>query len=217
MNKKRYIILISICIAIIIIILWINGTIPKQIAKIYGTSYMKIRFPKMQLEYINVEWSKADGDYVITFKDNDNENYGCVIGPKYFPVSMGQGLFGITEEYREKYDNQNKIIDNNINIEIKTGTLTKQGATIIITNKNNYKVRYEEWFRIDKKQNEKWRDVEIINKGHIFNALGYSINGESNAEERIDWSNLYGELSNGEYRLIKKVDGRNITVEFTID
>ena len=25
------------------------------------------------------------------------------IGPKYFPVSLGQGLFGFQEEYNEKF------------------------------------------------------------------------------------------------------------------
>ena len=39
-------------------------------------------------------------------------------------------------------------------------------------------------------------------------------------EEKIDWSELYGELENGEYRLVKElyINGYNyFSVEFTIE
>ena len=102
--KKKKIVMITIIVAILlIIVLWVNGIIPKQIAKVYGTIYMKTNFPKMQLEYANIEWNKYFGDYIITFKDKDDQSYGCVIGPKYFPVSIGQGIFAIEETYRENY------------------------------------------------------------------------------------------------------------------
>ena len=103
MEKKKIIISILVVVILLIIILWFNGIIPKQIAKIYGTNYMKNNFPKMQLEYVNIEWSKYHGDYIITFKDKDNQSYGCAIGPKYFPVSIGQGIFNIEETYRQNY------------------------------------------------------------------------------------------------------------------
>ena len=35
--------------------------------------------------------------------EKENQNYGCVISPKYFPVSLGQGIFAIEETYKEKY------------------------------------------------------------------------------------------------------------------
>ena len=82
---------------------WINETIPKQIAKIYGTNYMKSHYPKMELEYDGIVWSKYHGDYLISFKDKDNQSYTCVIGPKYFPVFIGQGEFVISETYKEKF------------------------------------------------------------------------------------------------------------------
>lgn len=52
---------------------------------------VKTNFPQMQLKYVNIEWSKYHGDYLIYFKDKDSENYSYVIGPKYFPVIIGQG------------------------------------------------------------------------------------------------------------------------------
>lgn len=63
MEKKKIIISILVVVILLIIILWFSGIIPKQIAKIYGTNYMK----------------------------------------KYFPISIGQGIFDIEQTYRENY------------------------------------------------------------------------------------------------------------------
>ena len=103
--KKGKIIIISLLVVVILVIIlfWFNGFIPKQIAKVYGTSYMRTHFPEMQLEYVNLEWSKYHENYIITFKDKDNQSYSCVISPKYFPVSFGQGIFAIEETYKENY------------------------------------------------------------------------------------------------------------------
>lgn len=107
MNKKYLkIILITIIIIIFTLILglWITGIIPKQIAKIYATNYMKNNFPEMQLEYVSIEWSKYHDDYIITFKDKDNNMQGYTIGPKYFPINLRQGLFSIEESYKEELE-----------------------------------------------------------------------------------------------------------------
>lgn len=107
MNKKNLI--ITIIAVVLVVTLWIGGIIPKEIGKIYGIKYMKDNFPEMQLEYDNVEWNKYYGDYIITFKDKENQNYSCVIGPKYLPISMEQGINAIIETYQEKYSqNTNK-------------------------------------------------------------------------------------------------------------
>lgn len=103
MRKKKIFIAIIIAILIIVASLWISGIIPKQIAKIHGNSYMRNHFPEMQLKYVNIEWSKYHNDYIITFKDKDNNTHSCTIGPKYFPINLGQGLFEIEETYSENY------------------------------------------------------------------------------------------------------------------
>lgn len=106
MNKRRIIIVTIIFILIAILGLWISGIIPKQIARISATNYLKKNFPKIQLEYVDVEWSSSFGGYSIRFKDENNEIYGFIMNNKYFPISLGQGLFGFEEKYREKYEKQ---------------------------------------------------------------------------------------------------------------
>lgn len=127
MNKKRRNIIIIVIVALAIILtLWISGIIPKQIAKIYATQYFKKNFPKIQLEYENIEWAASFGDYIITFKDENNKQYKFIIGPKYFPVNLGQGMFSFEEQYREKYGEQ--IENDNMKSQIK--------AVVVEVNKN---------------------------------------------------------------------------------
>lgn len=100
MEKKKIIIISIILIIILTIVLWYIGIIPKQIAKIYSIAYMNFNFPEMRLNYDKIEWSPYHESYIINFKNKDNQIYSCVIGPKYFPVNLGQGLFAIEETYR---------------------------------------------------------------------------------------------------------------------
>ena len=103
MKEKRIIITTIVVILIIILALWISGIIPKQIARVSATNYLKKNFPKMQLEYVDIEWSSSFGGYSIRFKDQNDEIHGFLMNNKYFPTNIGQGLFGFEEEYRAKY------------------------------------------------------------------------------------------------------------------
>lgn len=106
MNKKRIIMIVIILFLAVVLGLWISGIIPKQIARISATNYLKKNFPKMQLEYANIEWSSSFGGYAITFKDENGETYGFIMNNRYFPISLGQGLFGFEEKYNEKYNDE---------------------------------------------------------------------------------------------------------------
>ena len=94
-----------ICFVLIVIIagFWFSGMIPIQIAKIAGISHVKKHFPEMGMECIGVEYAAAFGDYLIAFKDRKGKIYSCVIGPEFFPVSIGQGYDVILGEYEENY------------------------------------------------------------------------------------------------------------------
>ena len=46
MNKKRIIIITILVILIVILALWISGIIPKQIARVSATNYLKKTFQK---------------------------------------------------------------------------------------------------------------------------------------------------------------------------
>ena len=73
MNKKRIIIITIVVIIIAVLALWISGIIPKQIARVSATNYLKKNFPKIQLECVDIEWSSSFGGYSIRFKDQNDE------------------------------------------------------------------------------------------------------------------------------------------------
>ena len=80
---------------------------------------------------------------------------------------------------------------------------------------------YDEWFRIYKKVNNSWKKSNIINKNYTFLAIAYNVDKTGKIEKTIDWSDLYGNLNKGSYRLIKHVydnEGNEIyfSVEFDI-
>ena len=230
MNKKRLLIIITILI-LLIIALWFCGIIPKQIGKIYGTNYMKEKFPEMKLEYVNIEWNKYYGDYIITFKDKDDQTYSCVIGPKYFPISLGQGVFAIEEKYKAKYsfDTTEPYIPeglnvadgnevnipadsieynrdvNNVTIEVIEDTITNTTVEILITDNNEDPYGWGVEFKVQEKLNGKWEDLEYISDDVSWIAIAYLLDGGNQLTLKINIEEYYGKLDNGIYRIVKPV------------
>ncbi len=101
MEKRKIIIVFIVLILIVIVGLWGSGIIPKRIARISASNYLEKNFPKMQLEYVDIEWSSSFGGYSIKFKDANNKTYSFIMNNKYFPISLGQDLFAFEEEYRQ--------------------------------------------------------------------------------------------------------------------
>lgn len=109
-----------------------------------------------------------------------------------------------------------------VKMSIKEGTLTQSSASIIILDNNDTPYAYDEWFRIDRKVNNKWEEVNRINNNYIVRDIAYDIRKNKKLETTVKWGDLYGELKKGEYRLVKKVydnDGNDIYIstEFIIE
>jgi len=91
-----------------------------------------------------------------------------------------------------------------VSMTIKKGTLTKYGATVIITDTNKNKYDYGAYFRIDIKKNDSWEEGEKIGDAY-FNMIAYTVDKNNKLELKQDWSNIYGELDKGQYRIVKDV------------
>ena len=99
---------------------------------------------------------------------------------------------------------------------IKEGTVSATGATIIIEDDNEQPYNYTTWYRIDKEVNGQWIALEPIDDNNISDELSLY----QNFEFQIDWSNIYGTLEKGQYRLVKTIfDNENqyFWVEFSIN
>lgn len=111
----------------------------------------------------------------------------------------------------------------NVSIIIKDGTLTKTSATIIITDLSGKNNVYGTAFRIERKENGEWKELETIIKNYGWNLIGYSVDENNKLELEQNWEWLYGKLERGEYRLVKDTsiplekENHYFSVKFKID
>lgn len=126
------------------------------------------------------------------------------------------------ENYKNEEEKKFQDIYSKTSLSIKKDTLTKTGATIVISDVTNQENTYGTWFRIDKKIDSFWEELTPISDEYGFEEVAYLIGKDNKLEMNTDWSKLYGELEKGEYRLVKNLydnDNNNIylAVEFTIE
>ena len=86
---------------------------------------------------------------------------------------------------------------------MKKDSITKTSASIIIQDKNENPVSWEMSFEIQKAgDNDQW--VDMIAKERIsLIQIAMQPNEKGITEMQLDWSELYGELSSGTYRIVK--------------
>lgn len=125
------------------------------------------------------------------------------------------------ELFYQNDNGTNRTIDK-VTMKIKPGTLTRTGAVIMITDENIPPYTYEEWFRIDEKNDDEWQEeTKIVDENGWLNYTHTEqtiFTGEDGTLElETDWSTLYGELKNGEYRLVKKIEDQYVYINFNIE
>ena len=103
-----------------------------------------------------------------------------------------------------------------VSIEIKEGTLTNTGATIIITDTTNKDYSYGEPYRIDKKENGKWREAPRVIEDAFFNEPAYLLDENNEIVRKINWEWIYGKLKPGTYRFVTDASDEKISVTFVI-
>lgn len=103
----------------------------------------------------------------------------------------------------------------NITMEIKEGTLTKTGATIVITDLSGMNNTFSKEFRIDQKRGGKWYTLKDKSKNEVNVVAGQEENKK--LEQELNWEKNYGTLSDGKYRIVKEINNKDIVVEFEIE
>jgi len=143
----------------------------------------------------------------------------------YSPTGYDEGtkieILGI-EVYNDIIINLEPVEVNkieNVTMTIKEGTLTNTGATVVITDTNTNKHTFDSEYRIDKKVNDVWVEAKRIDNNFAFKDLAWVAGDDNTITNNLNWEKLYGELEKGQYRIVKKVDGKMfcaIQVEFEI-
>ena len=153
-------------------------------------------------------------DYTILKYSTLNGNKDLVIGMQGTILNQVNASGYKTEEEKNIEYKLSKIF-----MFIPSRTVTNTGATVSITDKNDVPYTYGEWYRIDKKENGRWRELEPIQEID-FADIGWEVAEDGKIEKEFNWSNLYGELESGNYRLIKRVYDNGyyyLDAEFSID
>ncbi|MDN4493002.1 immunoglobulin-like domain-containing protein [Ureibacillus aquaedulcis] len=109
----------------------------------------------------------------------------------------------------------------------KEGTVSSTGLTVIFENNSNKHINYGESFLLEKKINGKWYEIpDILGGNYGFNDVGYGLEPFEVTELYFDWDWLYGNLDNGEYRIVIDIndfrdagdfDKYHLTAEFIVD
>lgn len=107
----------------------------------------------------------------------------------------------------------------NVKLEIKEGTLTSTGATVIITDKNENPYGWGVPYFIEIEEDGLWTEAQDLYRISWIE-IAYELDENGQYEQEINWEKFYGELKPGNYRLVKNVYDNgyiNFYVEFTIE
>lgn len=102
------------------------------------------------------------------------------------------------------------------NVSVSITDISLTGATITIKDTNEDKYTYGEWYVIQKEENGKWYNIPTKVKEYGFNYIGYEVDENNEVKFVIDWEWLYGELPQGNYRIIKESHDKYISIPFGI-
>lgn len=128
---------------------------------------------------------------------------------------------------KNEFDVGNKsnvqILQNEVVMTIKDGTLKNTGATLVLTNNSDKNFQYGNPYEIEIKKDGEWHKINV-ELNFTLPALG--LKAKESKEIEINWETGYGKLVNGTYRIIKSInyikeEGNfekfNVAVEFTIE
>jgi hypothetical protein len=221
MNKKKIVTIIVSFVLVIILGLWISGIIPKQIAIVYATNYLKKNFPKIQLEYVNIEWASVFGGYSIRFKDENDKLHYFIVNNKYFPISLGQGLQEFRESYKTEYEVGILNIDDfyNHSIVIEYGALRnlrekdleeqiEKNKCLVIREKIYNDNLYHEFMnKYYKKENTFIRVVQETAQGDISitDILYEAMNDKIHIVRADKWQRMTLKDNEVEYKVLKNI------------
>lgn len=108
-------------------------------------------------------------------------------------------------------------------MELTESTLAPSGMEYTVHNDGGQYLTYGEDFTLQVEDNGNWYElIANTSENFAFSAIGYELDGVISTEKTQDlnWTNIYGELLPGHYRLVKNMlQGYNeisLTLEFEI-
>ena len=93
----------------------------------------------------------------------------------------------------------------NVTIEVLQDTITKETAEIIITDNNEEQYGWGVDFRVQKKVNRKWEELERTGDDLLSIEIAYEFDENNQIHTKVNYGKYYGTLEKGTYRIVKTV------------
>ena len=104
--------------------------------------------------------------------------------------------------------------DDTIAVSMSVSNVTPSGLTVHLRQydkRDTEELTYGEEYQLERFNGTDWEEVPQIIDNGAFNAIGYALPAEGEAEIETNWEWLYGRLSPGRYRITKTiVDDRKV-------
>ena len=92
----------------------------------------------------------------------------------------------------------------NVTIKVIENTISRDSVSILITDNNEDKYGWGDEFGVQEKANGEWKDLEYISDNLSWIDIAYQLN-DNELTQKLNIKEYYGELSNGIYRIVKRV------------
>lgn len=116
-------------------------------------------------------------------------------------------------------------IDTLEGVSMEVVDVTHQGIKLSFLNKTDKSIQFGDDYSVEMKQDGKWYSVDYIIEDWGFNSMAYMAKKDVPTNWSADWTQFYGVLPQGNYRIVKPImDFRgtgdfttyNLAVEFTV-
>lgn len=180
--KKKNICLIVVVVLLIIMLI----PIPGKLKDGGSTEYNAVLYSVTKYHKINPESTKGyDDGWKIKI--------------------VGLTVYDIINTYVEAGKNKEDEISDVV-MTIKEGTLSKDGVTVVLKNNTDDEYVYGPDYYLEKYDDGSWKQASTLTGDPLsWNAIAYSLKANDSVELTLNFKLSYGELSDGKYRVIKRV------------
>lgn len=105
----------------------------------------------------------------------------------------------------EQNDTKSNRNPNNVIIKVETTTIKPESVSITITDNNEHQYGWGVEYRVQKKINGEWKNLNYVSDDLSWIDIAYQLNDDKEFTQKLDIEKYYGKLSNGIYRIVKPV------------
>lgn len=109
-------------------------------------------------------------------------------------------------DYADETETESREVNTNDPVYIVPveGTITSRGMVIDIVNNSDDTVYFGDYFAIEKRKGDSWKKLNYITSGSPdWNDVTYIIEPGGTVSFSYYWADMYGELEEGDYRIVK--------------